>query len=83
MAANRIGKNRQGYRPEASEAGKGLFFLRSCGPLLLLDGFQGADGSDDVARLGLLATGDRGRWAGLPFFLWFVGWRKRLVCWSW
>src|SRR6266851_3510565 len=43
-SANRIGKDRQGDRPEAGEAGKCLFFLRSCVSLLLLDGLEGADG---------------------------------------
>ncbi len=37
-AGDRIGEDRQGDRPEAGEAGKYLFFLRSGGPLFLLDG---------------------------------------------
>jgi hypothetical protein len=35
-----------------------LFFLRSCWPQFLLDGFQGADGGEDVAGFGLFAAGD-------------------------
>jgi hypothetical protein len=75
-AANRIGKDREGNRPEAGEAGKYLFFLRSCDPLILLDGLEGADGGEDVAGFGLFATGDGSRsrsrffWRVIrPFFL--------------
>src|SRR5262249_26780668 len=78
MAATVMGKDRQGYRPESGEARKRLFFLRSCWPLLLLDGFQGANGDDDVSGLGLLATGDRN--SGRPWF-WFIGRRGgRRLC---
>ena len=59
-AGDRIGENRQGDRPEAGEAGENLLFFRRGGPLFLLDGFEGADGGDDVAGLGLLAAGDDG-----------------------
>jgi hypothetical protein len=58
LAGDRIGKNREGYRPETGEAAKYLFFLGSRGPLLPFDGRQRADGRDDVASLALLAAGD-------------------------
>jgi hypothetical protein len=35
-----------------------LFFFWSCGPLLLLDGFQVLDGRQYVAGFAFLATGD-------------------------
>ena len=57
-AGDRIGENRQGDRPEAGEAGERLLLLRRGGPLLLLDGLEGADGGDDVAGFGFFAAGD-------------------------
>ena len=60
-AGDRVGEDRQGDRPEAGEAGERLLLLRRGGPLLLLDGLQGADGGEDVAGLGFLAAGDGSR----------------------
>jgi hypothetical protein len=58
-ARSRVGKNRQGDRPEAGEAGERLLFL-GCGvPPLFLNAFDGADGGDNVAGLRLFAAGDQ------------------------
>ena len=57
-AGDRVGEDRQGDRPEAGEAGERLLLLRGGGPLLLLDGLEGADGGEDVAGLGFFAAGD-------------------------
>src|SRR5262249_8932824 len=57
MATDRIGEYRQGYRPEAGEPGKLLFFLTCCRSLLLLNGLESADGGEDVPGLGLFAAG--------------------------
>jgi hypothetical protein len=59
LTVDGIGKDRQGYRPEAGEPGQRLFLLGCCRSLPLLDGFQGADGGEDVAGLGLFAAGNR------------------------
>ena len=55
-ALHRIGEYREGDRAEAGKTGEHLFFLASCQALFLLDGFQRADGGDDVAGLGFLAA---------------------------
>src|SRR5262245_10190758 len=52
-AADGLGEDGEGDRPEAGEPGKCLFFFRSSSTLLLLDGLQGADGGEDVAGLAL------------------------------
>ncbi len=69
LAATGMGKDGERHRPEAGEAGKGLFFFESGKPLVALDGFERADGGEDVAGLGLFSTRSgrgRGRKAGRP-----------------
>ena len=58
-AGDGIGKDRQGHGPEAAEAGECCLLVGRGPALLLLDGLQRADGGDDVAGLGFLASGDR------------------------
>src|SRR5579884_1168227 len=58
LAVDGIGKDRQGHRPEAGEASERLFLLGCCRSLLRLNGFQGADGGENIAGLGLLAAGN-------------------------
>jgi len=53
-----MGEDVQRNGAEASKAGKCLFFLGSRGPLLLLDGLEGADGGENVAGFAFFATGD-------------------------
>ena len=62
-AGDRVGEDRQGDRPRSRRSGRASAAPPAvAGPLLLLDGLQGADGGEDVAGLGLLAAGDaRGR----------------------
>jgi hypothetical protein len=57
-AGDRVGKNRQGNRAEAGEAGQGLFLLRSGRTLLLLDPPNRAYRGDEVAGLGFFAARD-------------------------
>jgi hypothetical protein len=59
FAGDGIGKDGKGDWPEASEAGKRLFFLGCCRPLFVLDGLQRADRGNDVAGLAFLSAGDR------------------------
>jgi len=59
LAAERIGKDGQGDCPEAAEAGERLLLFSGGWPLLLLDGFEDADGGEDVAGFALFAAGDR------------------------
>jgi len=56
----RVGEYRQSHRAEAAETCEKLLFVRSGGTFLLLKGFQGADGGEDVAGFGLLAAGKKG-----------------------
>jgi hypothetical protein len=49
-----------------------LLFVESSRALFLLDDFEGADGSEDVAGLGFLAGGDNGGGKWLPG----SGWRR-------
>jgi hypothetical protein len=58
MAGFGMGEDVQRNGAEAGKAGKCLFFLVSCGPPLLLDGLQRADGGEDVAGFGFFAAGD-------------------------
>jgi hypothetical protein len=68
LAAAVMGKDGQGDRPEAGEAGEQLLFVGSGRAMLLLDGFQGADGGEDVAGLGLFAAGERSQRRGCGRF---------------
>ena len=59
-AGDRIGKYRQGHRPETGEAGQNPPFLQRRRPRLLLNLFQNADRSENVAGLRFLTLGDGG-----------------------
>ena len=54
-AGDRIGEDGYGDRAEAAEPGKYVPFIGSGPPMLGFQGFQRADGREDVAGLGLLA----------------------------
>src|SRR5262249_13091232 len=56
-----IREKREGNRTETAKAGERFLFFGSRRPLLLLDGFQRADGGEDVAGLRFFPAGDRGR----------------------
>jgi hypothetical protein len=61
-----------------------LFFLGSGGPLLLLNGLQGADGGEDVAGFGFLATGyGNDGCRGLGGRGWCCGWRLGFMRCGW
>jgi len=61
-AGDGVGKNGQGNRAEAGEAGERLLLLRGGGPLPLLDSLDGADGGNDVACFALFAACDGNGW---------------------
>jgi hypothetical protein len=68
-----MGKDGQGDRPEAGEAGEQLLFVGSGRAMLLLDVFQGADGGKEIAGLGLFAAGERNQRCGC----WQLGRNRR------
>jgi hypothetical protein len=73
-ASHRIGEDRQSHRPESAEAGEDAPLALGGGAVIVLEGFQSADGGDDVSGLGLLAGGQgQGRCPGLALARRFLG----------
>ena len=60
LAGDRVGKDAQGHRAEAGEAGEHGALLGGGGPLGLLDGLERADRGQDGAGFGFVAAGGAG-----------------------